>query len=301
MRAVLVAAVVVLAVGDISLALKLGTWNIRQFGKATMNRPGVPDAIAWVISQYDLIVIQEVQDSDGISITAIRDKLNQHGPQFEYRLSTQRQRQSRNLERYAVFFKPSTIGIEAEDTLKANDGFTYPPYKLVLKAAIGQHQLIFGMIVLHTSPSYAKQEMDNVAEKSRDFLNFIKTTYSPDTGVLIAGDLNAGSQLVLQNNRLTHKDFKWLIKDNMNTYIHDHASQDNAIAHDRLILLGTGNFKGIFNQASVHCYNNNQAFDDIVRMNQPGPAAPGSCVPPLDSYRMMRLISDHYPVTVQMN
>ncbi|MGB7346221.1 MAG: deoxyribonuclease, partial [Pirellulaceae bacterium] len=75
-------------------SIRIATFNIKQFGEKKSSTRVVPDAnvdvmgtIAKVISQFDLVAIQEVRGSDGTPVRRLIDLLNASGGQYTATLS----------------------------------------------------------------------------------------------------------------------------------------------------------------------------------------------------------------------
>ncbi|WP_145417788.1 deoxyribonuclease [Planctomycetes bacterium K23_9] len=79
---------------QISDSIRIATFNIKQFGEKKSSTRMVPDAnvdvmgtIAKIVSQFDLVAIQEVRGSDGTPIRRLIDLLNESGGQYTATLS----------------------------------------------------------------------------------------------------------------------------------------------------------------------------------------------------------------------
>lgn len=300
LRAVLIGLVVSLAVAVSGSPLRLGAWNIENFGTRKMNIPLVPDIIKEVIEQYDLMAIQEVKDKK--HGTAINDLLNllnygrDPNDKFQVKMTIPAQDKP-GIDRYAVFYRPSRINIVEDITYDDKSNmFTHPLYELVLKDMrnTGAMRYNFGMIVLHASPGKPEQ-LESLADESRRFLD-IKNL----PGVLIAGDLNARSwrDLRMEGNRLADSDFNWLISDDKNTHVNRQYVPSGPF--DRLIALEDprGGFQGKLRDATPYCYDRDKNIPQIKKETQPKNPP---CQPRDDDIRkLVRKVSDHYPVEVKL-
>jgi len=217
--------------------IKVANWNLQILGDTKASNSELMNFYASVISNYDIIFVQEIRDSDTSAFYDLCDLLNG----FDCRASSRAGRSS-SKEQYGVIYKK---GIEIEDFKDFNpdnkDRWERPPIEVTFD--IGGYELI--IYNLHAKPDDVSSEMDYLSE-------IVET----GGNVVIIGDLNADCNYYDNSEESEFGSWNWLISDNQDT-----TSSSTNCAYDRIILNDDANAevishgiysKGITKEVSDH-------------------------------------------------
>jgi hypothetical protein len=163
--------------------INIGTWNIRNLGKAKLSQPRICEAIAAVINQYDLIAIQEYKGPD----TALSLSLISRLPSRYAFITGKPAGRTSQKETPLVIYNPAKITLSPlvryPDTA---DVFERPPAACLAAARNGNLKTV--IITLHTKPSDATWEINNLQSVVAYFQNYFQ-----EKDVILLGDMNADS------------------------------------------------------------------------------------------------------------
>ncbi|KAG7237296.1 hypothetical protein INR49_032536, partial [Caranx melampygus] len=233
----------------LSAPLLLGAFNIKSFGDKKASNTTLMNLISTIIRRYDIILIQEVRDSDLSVIKKIMDHVNR-GSNFTYKHNVSEPLgPSTYKERYLFLYREQTADVVQsytyEDPAKA---FTRKPFVVMLSSR-GTVLKNFVLIPQHTCPKLAVKEVDALYDVVTDVRNCCKTN-----NIVLLGDFNAGCTYVKRTDwqqiRLfTNKSFHWLITDAADTTV----SHSNC-PYDRIVVT-SDMMKGVVpNSAAVYDY-----------------------------------------------
>lgn len=210
--------------------VRVGAFNMQNFGPTKSGRPEVMTSIATLITEYDALVLQEIEDISGQSQASLLARVNQISPKpYELALSGRLGR-SNNKEQYGLIYRPDRISLV--QTLQLDDPedeFEREPFVFHVSSG-GQD---YGLIALHAKPDDAVAEINKAAFAYDAFLNA--------TGVdsaFVIGDLNAdcdfASDAELRATALcSDPRFSWLISDAADT-----TTGTTHCAYDRIVVRG---------------------------------------------------------------
>ncbi|XP_059140780.1 deoxyribonuclease-1-like [Physella acuta] len=167
--------------------LKIAAYNIKSFGDAKMADVG--SSIAAILSQFDVVLIQEVRDKDFSSLENLKSRLG--SADWNYVSSIPLGRTTSYKEQYVFFYRISSISVlgtfQYNDT--AQDVFEREPFGLYLQyysAALSRGVKII-LLGAHTQPTQAYQEIQALPV----VMASAKTQYPVNSGVITMGDFNA--------------------------------------------------------------------------------------------------------------
>jgi endonuclease/exonuclease/phosphatase family metal-dependent hydrolase len=215
--------------------IKIMSFNIQIFGAAKMAKPEVVDIIIDLVSQADIIAVQEVRS---ISTDPIEQFMALLPDTYRYVLGP-RQGRSVSKEQYWVIYNAEKISILEEDSwLDEEDIFERSPQAVYVKT-----QGLFDFILLnnHIQPRAAEKEIRALPEVAAYYMDLWD-----DPDVMIVGDLNADGQYfdsALLDSIFPETEFKIIITGEYDTTI---AQSRNA--YDRFIITSSAaeNFSGNF-------------------------------------------------------
>ncbi|XP_065588491.1 deoxyribonuclease-1-like 2 isoform X2 [Cyrtonyx montezumae] len=254
--------------------LRIGAFNIQAFGDSKMSDESVAGVIIHILSRYDIVLVQEVRDSDLSAVTELLEQLNSvSSSPYDYEISGSLGRDNYK-EMYLFIYRTDVVSVV--DTYQYEDPqdiFSREPFILRVSAPhskVGE----FVMVPLHSAPHDAAAEIDALYDVYLAIVNKWGTD-----NIVFLGDFNADCSYVKPSDwasiRLRTSDvFKWLIPDSADTTV---GRSD--CAYDRIVVCGAKLKRSIVpNSATV--YN----FQRALQMEQEEALA----------------VSDHYPVEVKL-
>ncbi|CAG02070.1 unnamed protein product [Tetraodon nigroviridis] len=208
---------------QLSHPLLLGAFNIKSFGDKKASNETLMDIISQIVHRYDIILIQEVRDSDLSATKKLMERVNRGSPLYSHIVSEPLGR-STYKERYLFLYREASVSVAKNYTYDdgcepcGTDTFSREPFVVMFsskQAAVGN----FVLIPQHTSPSSAVEEIDALYDVVADVGRRWNTK-----DILLLGDFNAGCNYVTgsdwQKIRLfTDKSFHWLITDDVDTMV----------------------------------------------------------------------------------
>ncbi|NWH16440.1 DNSL2 protein, partial [Grus americana] len=254
--------------------LRVGAFNIQAFGDSKMSNEEVAGIIVSVLRRYDMVLVQEVRDSDLSAVTQLMEQLNSVSTSpYDYEISDPLGRDNYK-EMYLFIYRTDVVSVV--DTYQYEDPqdiFSREPFILRVSAPRTKAEE-FVLVPLHTAPHDAVAEIDALY----DVYLAIVSKWGTDN-IMFLGDFNADCAYVQPSDwsaiRLRTSDvFKWLLPDSADTTV---GKSD--CAYDRIVVCGAKLKRSVVpNSATV--YNFQRAF----QLEQEEALA----------------VSDHYPVEVKL-
>ena len=226
--------------------VRIGSFNIKVFGKKKMSNETVIKELVGIFHDYDFVAVQEIKDIDEEVPFLFLDKLNEKflnmsnaSHQWDIVLSERSGKQEDDLnsqEQYAFYFKPTVFKLLKEGVLfddEDNDLFQREPFlaKFMILDKNGIEtgtDLVF--VNIHTKPTLAVEEMQALD----DVLLWAQSNYSEDDDYVILGDLNAdcsyASYSEITSLPIHSENYTWIIPDNADTTV-----GESRCAYDRII------------------------------------------------------------------
>ncbi|KAL3054380.1 hypothetical protein OYC64_006665 [Pagothenia borchgrevinki] len=263
-----------LALLHVTSCLLIGAFNIKQFGDKKSSNSTLMDLISTIVHRYDIVLIQEVRDSDLSATKRLMDRVNKASLQYKYIVSEPLGR-STYKEQYLFLYREQTVSVVKNFTYDDKmDAFSREPF-VVMFTSKQTAVKDFVLIPQHTSPDSAVKEVNSLFDVVTD----VRARWNTNN-ILLMGDFNAGCSYVSgadwQQIRLfTDKSFHWLIKDDVDTTV----SENTHCPYDRIVVTADMN-KGVVS-SSAKLYN----YMLDLKL----------------SYSLASGVSDHYPVEVQLS
>jgi len=256
--------------------LKIAAFNIQIFGVSKMDKPHVVEALLEILSEFDLILIQEIRDASGEAIDELMQALNQRDDHFAITLS-ERLGRTRSKEQYAFIYRSDLLQLlHAEVLPDPEDHFERGIYLANFIHLASDQSLTF--LGTHLSPGDAEAEMLALADHVEDELDHLHA----DEELIVFGDFNADCRYLTQRER----DEDRLLNDlNLYSYIDDSmdtTTSSTDCAYDRLLstisqATDNGEEASII-KSGVFNYDQYFEYDEALS----------------------RAISDHYPVWAEI-
>ncbi|XP_076609198.1 deoxyribonuclease-1-like [Chaetodon auriga] len=262
----------------LSASLLLGAFNIKSFGDTKASNQEVMNIISKIIHRYDIILIQEVRDSDLSATKKLMEHVNKGSPQYKYIVSEPLGR-STYKERYLFLYREQMVSMAKSYTYDdgcescGTDTFSREPFVVMFSSQYTDVKS-FALVPQHTSPESAVKEVDALYDVVTDVRNRWNIK-----DVALLGDFNAGCSYVKgsdwQKIRLfTDKYFHWLIPDEADSTV-----------------------------SSTHCpYDRIVVTNDMMRGVVKGSAKVYNFMTELNLSQTEALdVSDHFPVEVELS
>ncbi|NXF95534.1 DNSL2 protein, partial [Eubucco bourcierii] len=265
---------VVVLLCPVTATLRIGAFNIQAFGDTKMSNEGVANIIINILRRYDLVLVQEVRDSDLSAVTQLMEELNSASKSsYDYEISGPLGRENYK-EMYLFIYRTDVVSVV--DTYQYEDPqdiFSREPFVLRVSAHRTKVEE-FVLVPLHSAPHDAVAEIDALYDV---YLAIIKK-WGTDN-IMFLGDFNADCSYVHRSDwssiRLRTSDlFKWLLPDGTDTTV---GKSD--CAYDRIVVCGAKLKRSIVpNSADIY------DFQHAFQLDQEEALA----------------VSDHYPVEVKL-
>ncbi|NXV74030.1 DNSL2 protein, partial [Atlantisia rogersi] len=254
--------------------LRIGAFNIQAFGDTKMSNEEVAGIIISILRRYDMVLVQEVRDSDLSAVTQLMEQLNSvSSSPYDYEISGPLGRDNYK-EMYLFIYRTDVVSVA--DTYQYEDPqdiFSREPFILRVSALHAKAEE-FVLVPLHSAPHDAVAEIDALY----DIYLAVVSKWGTDN-IMFLGDFNADCAYVQPSDwssirlRTSHV-FKWLLPDSADTTV---GKSD--CAYDRIVVCGAKLKKSIVpNSAAIY------DFQRAFRLEQEEALA----------------VSDHYPVEVKL-
>ncbi|XP_047140631.1 deoxyribonuclease-1 isoform X1 [Hydra vulgaris] len=258
---------------------RIGAFNVQKLSFKKFNDAFVVDNLLKILSRFDIILLQEVQDKDKISTKPFVEKLAKFSNKsFSYILSDYAGRTSYK-ENYLYIYRDDLF--EVSDYFHYDDGpeesqedtFEREPFIALFKSNFTLVKQ-FAVIGVHIRPDAVEQEISELINVYKSTINKWK-----ETSVVLMGDFNAGPKYISkkkldQTELRTDKKFNWLLQNEDTTVSKSHATLD------RIIITGNAITQALIKD-SAGTFN----FDEEYKLTLE------------DALK----ISDHYPVKFEIS
>ena len=193
-----------------STSIKIASWNLQRFGPTKASNINTMNEITEKISQYDIVILQEITDESGNAFDAICNRMLDYKCAISERTGT-----TSYQEQYGVFYS-NAISLN-DDYMISTSGMERFPY--VLNFTSGDWT--FNLVTAHTKPENTQAELmtlEYIMNTNKKFQN----------NTIIIGDLNAGCGYYKITTEFLDRD--WLIPNSADT-----TTGHSNCAYDRII------------------------------------------------------------------
>ena len=216
--------------------IKIGTFNIQNFGLTKVGKPDVVKELVSIIRKYDVIAVQEISDKTNKTAFRFLDSLNRNqAVPYRLLLSPRTGRQAANVtdqEQYAFYYNTSTIKDLGQSLLyndSAHDYFCREPFLAHFKVLNGNFSFV--LCTIHTKPAAAPEEiksLDNVVK-------WAKVKFGGEDDFIVLGDFNASCSYAtpaqLDGFDIRKADYQWIIADTVKTNL-----SSKTCTYDRIVM-----------------------------------------------------------------
>jgi endonuclease/exonuclease/phosphatase family metal-dependent hydrolase len=268
-----------------SSSLKIASFNVQVFGKTKIRKQGVLEMLKRIISNFDIVLIQEIRDNSGEAIQELLATLNDEqkyedflrgrvsgGKRYGLQLS-ERLGGSTSKEQYAYIYRTDKVyPVKSFQVREGYYGISRPPF--AVQFANIESTLDFVLVGIHVAPLRVFEELSELANAFEG----IKSQFRSER-FLIMGDLNASCNYLsarrlyeLKSNKLSN--FYWDIGDQEDTT----TSSNTSCAYDRFLANESFQRQVVVNSAKAF------QFDKIYSLSEEN----------------AKSVSDHYPIQLEL-
>ena len=212
--------------------IKIASFNIQIFGKTKAAKPEVMHILAAIISQFDIVAIQEVKDASGAAIQSLEAQVDALGRDYAYIVSPRLGR-STSKEQYAFIYRTDSIQPIGNYTFNDTAGvFARPPFIGYFKTKSGNFDFI--LIDIHTAPSDATAEIKALPAVITDAQRHFK-----EKDAILGGDFNSDCSYFNENTYpaiFSPTEYKWIISNSEDTTV-----GTTNCTYDRIVITNTAN------------------------------------------------------------
>uniref|UniRef100_A0A3P8PAB5 Deoxyribonuclease-1 n=1 Tax=Astatotilapia calliptera TaxID=8154 RepID=A0A3P8PAB5_ASTCA len=258
--------------------MHLVAFNIKSFGDTKASNTTLMNIITKIVQRYDVILIQEVRDSDLSATQKLMEYVNKDSPQYKYIVS-EPLGASTYKERYLFLYREALVSVAKSYTYDdgpeetGQDAFSREPFVVMFSS---KHTAVrdFTLIPQHTSPESAVRELNALYDVVAD----VRARWNNDDIVLL-GDFNAGCSYVSgsdwqQIRIFTDKTFHWLITDAADTTV-----SQTVCPYDRIVVTADMMRGVVKDSAKVYNYMTDLNLKQDLAL----------------------AVSDHFPVEVKLS
>jgi deoxyribonuclease-1-like protein len=202
------------------------------------------EILASIIRELDIVAIQEIRDSAGTAILALRDSVNEEGRAYDV-VTGPRVGRSSSKEHYAYMYDTEVLELlpgsytydddgDGNDSNDLDDATLHPGVDLFEREPFIAHFQVVGepldfvLVNIHTKPDYATDEIAYLPGVMADAI-----THLGEPDVVCLGDFNADGRYFDEDTYLPvfpEEEFLWLIGNDLDTSV---AESDNT--YDRIV------------------------------------------------------------------
>ncbi|QDT99353.1 exonuclease/endonuclease/phosphatase family protein [Gimesia aquarii] len=174
--------------------IRIATFNIQVFGQSKMKKPNVPQILARIIQQFDVVAVQEIRSQDQSFMDEFLSIVNSGNHRYAYLIGPRLGRTA-SKEQYAYFYNTERIAVNDKWTYTVIDKYDKlhrPPYIAHFQtlSSSSKQPFTFSLINIHTDPDETKQEL-NVLD---DVYRVVSNDGSQEDDVILLGDLNVNDR-----------------------------------------------------------------------------------------------------------
>lgn len=180
--------------------IRIATFNIQAFGESKASNPNLMQALATIVSSFDLVAVQEVRSPQAMPVARLLDLINRSGGHYEATLSHPIGHTSHK-EQYAFVWDTTRIRLVPDSSYVVNDSEDrmhrepmVASFETRVPTAQGRLPFRFTVINAHTDPDEVgarnpESEMnvlDDVFVRVREY----EFTAHREEDFIMVGDLN---------------------------------------------------------------------------------------------------------------
>ncbi|KAI9546627.1 hypothetical protein NQZ68_024525, partial [Dissostichus eleginoides] len=215
--------------------MKIAAFNVLRLGRAKVKKEDVREIIIKIVSQYSLVLLEEVMDVSGVAMETFLTHLNDYGDNRSNRYGmrcSESLGQNRYKEKFVYFYRKKEVQILDSYQYRGNDVLTRKPFVLLLNCPKTVVQELV-LIPVHTKPKDAEAELIAL----HDVVEVVREKWKNDN-IMILGDFNADGEYLSKRKKeklsISLAPYHWLIGDDVNTT----TSNKTQNTYDRIVVYG---------------------------------------------------------------
>jgi endonuclease/exonuclease/phosphatase family metal-dependent hydrolase len=214
--------------------IRIMSFNIQTFGVTKMSRPEVVEILVDIVSQADIIAVQEVRSA---RIDPVRQFMALLPEKYDYVIGP-REGRSSSKEQYWVIYDSEKFTVLENDTWPdSEDIFERNPFSVYFKT---QGEFDFILINNHIKPSDAEKEIRALPAVVTYYIDLWN-----DPDLLVVGDFNADGRYfdkALMDSIFSQDEYKIIFTDEDTTLAASRNTYDRFIITTSAANYFTGNF-----------------------------------------------------------
>jgi len=213
--------------------ISIASWNLNIFGDKKAGNESLMQEYQKIISQFDIIFLQELRDADGSALIRLCELFNET---YNCLNSSRAGSTSSKEQYYLLYGKEFTLINYTDYNLENITGFERPP----IKATFNYNNVNFTIYCIHVKPDNAKSEISNLEDL---IIN--------EGNIIVLGDLNADCSYYEKGNDFTA--WHWAINEDTTVSSSD-CNYDNMLVNQE--------FYNYFIQPGVYKENITELLSD---------------------------------------
>ncbi|MFA5333397.1 MAG: endonuclease/exonuclease/phosphatase family protein [Candidatus Nanoarchaeia archaeon] len=213
--------------------VSIASWNLNVFGDKKAGNETIMLQYQEIISQFDIVFLQELRDADGSALARLCELFNESYNCFN---SSRAGTTSSKEQYYLLYSKEFTLINYTDYNLENITGFERPPIKL----DFNYNNINFTIYGIHVKPDNAYSEISN-----------LEALIANEGNIIVLGDLNADCAYYKRGNDF--KDWHWAINEDTTVSSSD-CTYDNIMTNQE--------FYNYFIQSGVYSINITKELSD---------------------------------------
>ncbi|XP_073712751.1 deoxyribonuclease-1 [Misgurnus anguillicaudatus] len=157
MKIIAIIGLIVICV-HVGSSLLIGAFNIKSFGNSKASNATLLDIITKVVHRYDILVIQEVRDTDLTATNKLMQSVNGGSSSYEYQyIVSEPLGRSTYKERYLFIYRVEAVSVansfQYDDGCEpcGTDTFNREPFVVMFSSNTGGCQIMTNPLIFHTT------------------------------------------------------------------------------------------------------------------------------------------------------
>ena len=241
-------------------SLKIGTFNIQNFGKTKLAKTAITDTLATIVRMFDVIAVQEISDASNHVASAFLNIVNDKN-KYHYKLACSKRTgcqtdDKSSQEQYAFYYNADVLNLVDTSLYddSEHDYFQREPYIALFQTVTGNFSFV--ICTIHTNPKLAITEIGNLEQVAQ----WIPVRFNKSNNIIFCGDFNASCSYAkpeeLANLTIHKSPYYWIIPDTAKTNL----SEKKGCAYDRFVV--TSALHSMVSDWSVVHYFKTKAVSD---------------------------------------
>ncbi|MFM9118262.1 MAG: endonuclease/exonuclease/phosphatase family protein [Planctomycetota bacterium] len=171
--------------------IRVASFNIQVFGESKIAKPEMANALVAIMSQFDIIAIQEIRTKSDDLLPRFVELINARGGQYDFVIGPRLGR-SNSKEQYAFVYDRRTVEIDRRQMYTVSDPDDLLHREPLVawfrtRNAPPQQAFTFTLVNIHTDPDDVKNEMNAMG----DVFMAVRDDGRGEDDVIVLGDINA--------------------------------------------------------------------------------------------------------------